>query len=93
MNTQSQTARIHEYMKKGNTITPLEALDKFGCFRLSERIREIEKYDHIRLLWDYHADTPEAVWEMRIEKSDLTGNLSLLITDYAADDEEEADLR
>lgn len=30
-------------MKKGNAITPLEALDKFGCFRLSERIREIEK--------------------------------------------------
>lgn len=43
MNKQSQTARIHEYMQKGNTITPLEALDKFGCFRLSERIREIEK--------------------------------------------------
>ena len=57
------------------------------------RIIEIEKYDHIRMLWDYHADTPDAVWEMRIEKSDLTGNLSLLITDYAADDEEEADLR
>ena len=57
------------------------------------RIIEIEKYDHIRMLWDYHADTPDAVWEMRIEKSDLTGELSLLITDYAADDEEEADLR
>ena len=41
--TQSQRARIHEYMKQGNAITPLEALDKFGCFRLSERIREIER--------------------------------------------------
>jgi uncharacterized protein YndB with AHSA1/START domain len=56
-------------------------------------IIEIEKYDHIRMLWDYHADTPDAVWEMRIEKSPITGELSLLITDYAADDEEEADLR
>ena len=27
------------------------------------------------------------------EQSDLTGELSLLITDYAADDDEEADLR
>ena len=41
--TQSQKARIHEYMQQGNSITPLEALDKFGCFRLSERIREIER--------------------------------------------------
>jgi hypothetical protein len=30
---------------------------------------------------------------MRIEKSDLTGELSLLITDYAVDDDEEAALR
>ena len=52
------------------------------------KVLEIEKYDHIRLLWDYHEDTPEAYWEMRIEKSDLTGHLSLLITDYAADDDE-----
>ena len=57
------------------------------------KVLEIEKYDHIRLLWDYHEDTPEAYWEMRIEKSDLTGHLNLLITDYAADDDEEADLR
>ncbi len=57
------------------------------------RVLEIEKYNHIRLLWDYHQHTPDAYWEMRIEKSDLTENLNLLITDYAADDEEEADLR
>ncbi len=57
------------------------------------RILEIEKYDHIRLLWDYHEDTPEAYWEMRIEKSELTGMLSLLITDYAADEEEKDELR
>ena len=57
------------------------------------RIIDIEKYDHIRLLWDYHEDTPEAYWELRIEKSDLTGELNLLITDYAADDDEESDLR
>ncbi len=52
------------------------------------RVLEIEKYDHIRLLWDYHENTPDAYWEMRIEKSELTGLLSLLITDFAADDDE-----
>ncbi len=57
------------------------------------RILEKEKYNHIRLLWDYHEDTPEAIWEMRIEKSDITGHLTLLITDYASDDDEAQDLR
>ena len=44
------------------------------------RVIEKEKYSYIRLLWDYHEDTPEAIWEMRIEKSDLTDELNLLIT-------------
>ena len=57
------------------------------------RILEKEKMNYIRMLWDYHEDTPEAYWEIRIEESDLTGMLSLLITDFAADDDEEADLR
>ena len=57
------------------------------------RILEKQKYEHIRMLWDYHEDTPEAYWELRIAQSDETGHLSLLITDYAADDDEAADLR
>ncbi len=57
------------------------------------RILEVEKYDHISMLWDYHEDSPEAIWEMRIQASDETGQLNLLITDYASDDDEEADLR
>ena len=59
----------------------------------TSRILEKEKMNYIRLLWDYHEDTPEAYWEIRISESDLTGMLSLLITDFAADDDEEADLR
>ena len=56
-------------------------------------ILEKEKMNYIRMLWDYHEDTPEAYWEMKIMESDLTGMLSLLITDFAADDDEENDLR
>ena len=56
-------------------------------------ILEKEKMNYIRLLWDYHEDTPEAYWEIRIAESDLTGMLSLQITDFAADDDEEEDLR
>ena len=59
----------------------------------TSRILEKVKMNYIRMLWDYHEDTPEAYWEIRIAESDLTGMLSLLITDFAADDDEEEDLR
>ena len=45
-----------------------------------------EKHHYIRLRWDYHV-SEEAYWELRIEKSELTGNLTLLITDYCMPDE------
>ena len=53
---------------------------------------ESVKYDHIRLKWNSDEDEDD-FWEMRIEESDVTGLLSLMITDFAADDDEEADLR
>ena len=34
----TQNQRILEYLKSGKTLTPLVALEKFGCFRLSARI-------------------------------------------------------
>ncbi len=42
--TASQTSRILSYMLEGHSITPLEALDLFGCFRLGARIKDIEKH-------------------------------------------------
>ena len=47
------------------------------------RVLEVEKYSYIRLKWDHQEKDPEAYWEMRIEQSELTGHLNLLITDYA----------
>ena len=47
---------------------------------------EYVKYDHIRLKWSTDEDE-EDFWEMRIERSDLTGHLNLLITDFADDDD------
>ena len=40
--SKSQTDRILEYMLTGKSITPLEALDMFGCFRLGARIADIK---------------------------------------------------
>lgn len=38
----SQTDLILEWMLAGNAITPLEALEKFKCFRLGARIADIK---------------------------------------------------
>jgi hypothetical protein len=41
-----QTSRILNYLKAGNRITPIEALNLFGCFRLGSRIYDIKKLGH-----------------------------------------------
>lgn len=43
----SQTQRILEYMLQGHSITPLEALNRFKCFRLGARIADIKKKGYI----------------------------------------------
>lgn len=40
--TESQNKAILDYLKNGNSITAIEALEMFGCFRLSARIGEIK---------------------------------------------------
>jgi Helix-turn-helix domain len=37
----SQSFRIYQFMRKGMGITPLQALSRFGCFRLAARIHEL----------------------------------------------------
>lgn len=43
---QSQCAAILDWLKSGNTITPLEALDRFGCNRLAARINDLRRAGH-----------------------------------------------
>ena len=42
----SQQLQILAHLKRGRTLTPLEALDKFGCFRLSARIHDLRMQGH-----------------------------------------------
>lgn len=44
--TKSQTELILEHLRQGNTITPIEALQKFGCFRLGARIWDLKDAGH-----------------------------------------------
>ena len=38
----SQNKQILEYLKKGYRITPIDALNKFNCFRLGSRIYDLK---------------------------------------------------
>lgn len=42
----TQTERILNYLSKNKRITPIEALEKFGCFRLAARIADLRKSGH-----------------------------------------------
>jgi|TARA_R100000081_G_scaffold59966_1_gene29879 hypothetical protein len=39
----SQNKQILNYLLKGKKLTPIDALEKFGCFRLSARILDLRK--------------------------------------------------
>ncbi|WP_369608232.1 helix-turn-helix domain-containing protein [Snodgrassella alvi] len=45
---EAQTIQILEFMRAGNSITPLDALRKFGCMRLGARIYDL-KQDEVPL--------------------------------------------
>lgn len=39
----SQETAILEYLKKGNALTPMDALERFNCFRLGARIWDLKR--------------------------------------------------
>ena len=42
----SQNTRILDYLKSGKKLTPITALEKFGCFRLSVNLRMLMQQGH-----------------------------------------------
>ncbi len=46
MANKSQNEQILTYLSKGKGITPIEALNKFGCFRLAARISDLRSQGH-----------------------------------------------
>ncbi len=47
-------------------------------------IIEEKKYDFIRLKWENGGDS-DAIWEMKLDKGDITDDYILSVTDVAAD--------
>ena len=46
-NCNSQTDQILNYLQAGNVLTPLEALRKFNCLRLGERIYDLRQQGYV----------------------------------------------
>ena len=42
----SQNMLILDWLLRGNTITPIQALNMFGCFRLGARIFNLRRLGH-----------------------------------------------
>jgi hypothetical protein len=42
----TQTQRILIYLQSGKQLTAIDALKKFGCFRLAARIADLRKNGH-----------------------------------------------
>jgi hypothetical protein len=42
----TQNAQIAAYLQAGHSITALEALELFGCFRLASRISDLRKRNY-----------------------------------------------
>lgn len=39
----SQKERIREHLQRGGRLTPLQALQRFGCMTLSQRVGELKR--------------------------------------------------
>jgi hypothetical protein len=49
----TQTETILAHLQAGGSITPIDALREFGCFRLAARIKDIRDEGHdVQTLWE-----------------------------------------
>lgn len=49
MKIETQNQKIFAYLKSGKSITSIEALNLFGCFRLSARIYDIKRKYNVKI--------------------------------------------
>ena len=64
----SQTASILEYLKQGNSITALEALNSFQCMRLASRINDIKNMGYEVISTIIEVNSGKKVASYRLKK-------------------------
>jgi hypothetical protein len=47
MKTKSVIKKLEAWLKRGYSITPIQALNKWGCFRLSARIHDLREMGYL----------------------------------------------
>lgn len=67
MDRKSQNEEILAWLQMGKTISPLEALERFGCFRLGGRIFELKAAGH-KIVTDMVTKNGKRFAEYRLEK-------------------------
>ena len=70
---QTQCKQILEYMEKTGSITPIQALEYFGCMRLQARIYDLRKKGYIIETDIVHLNGKHfARYNLRGHKNDLS---------------------
>ena len=64
----SQESAILAKLERGETITPIEALNECGCFRLAARIKELRNEGHDIETLDIKLDNGKAVAGYRLRR-------------------------
>jgi len=64
----TQAGRILRFLQEGHRLTPLDALELFGCFRLAARVYELRREG-----WAIAERTVETASGKRIAEYSLTG--------------------
>ena len=62
----TQAGHILEHLRRVGSITPLEALDLYGCFRLAARIKDLRALGWAIHTGVHHTPTGKAVARYRL---------------------------
>ena len=73
MSTKTQNEEILAHLLCGKPITPLEALERFGCFRLGGRIYELKQQGH-NIVTNMVTKNGKRYAEYRLEKANGNGS-------------------
>jgi hypothetical protein len=65
----SQSALILAYLQSGHTLTPIEALNRFNCFSLSQRITELRRRGYQIITTMVDVPSGKRVAEYRLESN------------------------
>ena len=73
MKTKTQNAAILSYLKRGRTLSPLQALDLFGCLRLSARIYDLRHrlkgFGKHEIVDVPHKGKPYSIYKLAIQRT------------------------